>query len=211
MSVMEVDFDAGLLMPISVETLRASKAIPFDLYLPGNQSERPGALSATQPPHGRCRFRAVDATGCEDALHRALRFERVSRVPSRHDPAKNDDISARCTATRSSARPRCAVLARSVEQGRRRVGREGHGRAERGQWSGTLATCRSPNDVLRVMSHDYSVFAPRHERGHELPPVGQGVRHCGEAGIACESAREACCTTSACKMRRGTSWTSRAS
>ncbi len=36
MSVAEIEFDEGQLMPISLETLSASDVLPFDLYLPGD-------------------------------------------------------------------------------------------------------------------------------------------------------------------------------
>ena len=35
MSVAEIEFEEGELMPIGVETLCAATALPFDLYLPG--------------------------------------------------------------------------------------------------------------------------------------------------------------------------------
>ncbi len=40
MSVAEIEFDEGQLMPISLETLSASDVLPFDLYLPGARRGR---------------------------------------------------------------------------------------------------------------------------------------------------------------------------
>ena len=53
MSVAEIEFDEGHLMPISVETLARPTILPFDLYLPGEGRRRLVLYRQAEAPNCR--------------------------------------------------------------------------------------------------------------------------------------------------------------
>ncbi|MGO9113855.1 MAG: HD-GYP domain-containing protein [Thermoguttaceae bacterium] len=156
MSIAEIDFDEGVLMPIGVETLCASNVLPFDLYLPG---ERRGRLVLY-----RQRKHPIVESDLQRLTQRGVRTLYIAQGDSanyreylRERILTNDDIPPvqRYQVLREATR---AVLTAALTRG----DPDSTVKLTRELSEGMVRTvCDSQivlNDLLRVMSHDYSVF-----------------------------------------------------
>jgi HD-GYP domain-containing protein (c-di-GMP phosphodiesterase class II) len=156
MSVAELDFDEGMLMPISVETLRASKVLPFDLYLPGERRSRLVLYRQRKHPIAESDFARLTQRGVR-TLYISQGDSTLYREYLRDAILKNDDIPPlqRYQVLREATR---AVLTEALSKG----DQESAVRVTSELSENMVKTiCDSQivlNDLLRVMSHDYSVF-----------------------------------------------------
>ena len=110
MSVAEIDFDEGVLMPIGVETLCAANVLPFDLYLPGEGRSRLVLYRERKHPIAESDLSGWSQRGVR-TLYIAQGDSANYREYLRDTILKNDDIPP-CSDTRSSARPRGPCLPR---------------------------------------------------------------------------------------------------
>ena len=156
MSVAETDFDTGLLMPIGVETLRASDVLPFNLYLPGG---RPGHMVLY-----RQRKHPIGETDVSRLIERGVRTLYISQDDStnyreylRDTLLKNDDIPPlqRYQVLREATR---SVLTEALTKGDQESAVKVTSELSEGLVQTVCDSRTVLNDMLRVMSHDYSVF-----------------------------------------------------
>jgi HD-GYP domain-containing protein (c-di-GMP phosphodiesterase class II) len=155
-SVADIDFDDGTLMAIGVETLRASDILPFDLYLPSESSNRLVLYRERKHP--------VDESDLKRLRQRGVRTLYIAQGDSssyreylRDTLLSNDDIPPvqRYQVLREATR---SVLTEALTKG----DSESAMKVTTDLSEGLVQTvCESEfvlHDLLRVMSHDYSVF-----------------------------------------------------
>ena len=156
MNVAEIDYDESTLMPIGVETLRGADELPFDLYLPG-EGRRHLVLY-------RNRKHAIADSDLERLIQRGVRTLYISQGDSttyreylRDSLLKNDDISPlrRYQVLREATR---AVLTEALTKGDHDSAVKMTGELSQGMVQTVCDSQTALNDLLRVMSHDYSVF-----------------------------------------------------
>ena len=92
MDVADVVFDEGKLMPISVETLRAATALPFDLYLLGQSNSRPVLYGQRNHPIDQADFQRLVGRGVR-TLYIVQTDSAVYREYLRDTILANNDIS----------------------------------------------------------------------------------------------------------------------
>ncbi len=155
-SVADIEIDEGRLMPIGVETLRATGVLPFDLYLHGEGPARPKLYREKTLP-----------VGDEDLKKLLQRGVRTLYIPQTESSAYREYL--RTTLLTNADIPpveRYQVLreaTRSVLTDA--LAKSDHDTAVKATSelsAGLVQTvCDSQlvlNDLLRVMSHDYSIF-----------------------------------------------------
>jgi HD-GYP domain-containing protein (c-di-GMP phosphodiesterase class II) len=156
MSVAEIEFDDGLLMPIGVETLRASQVLPFDLYLPGERRSR--LVLYRQRKHPICE------ADVQRLIDRGVRTLYIAQGDStgyreylRDNILKNKDIPPvqRYRVLREATR---AVLTEALTNGNRESAVKVTGELSDGMVQTVCDSQVVLDDLLRVMSHDYTVF-----------------------------------------------------
>ena len=156
MSAAEINIDECALIPIGVETLRATGVLPFDLYLQGEGPSRPVLYREKKLP--------VGDDDLEKLLQRGVRTLYIPQVESsvyreylRATLLSNNDIPPveRYQVLREATR---SVLTDALAKG----DHESAVKVTSDLSEGLVQTvCDSQivlNDLLRVMSHDYSIF-----------------------------------------------------
>jgi HD-GYP domain-containing protein (c-di-GMP phosphodiesterase class II) len=156
MSVGEVDFDEGVLMPIAVVTLRAASILPFDLYLPSESQnrlvlyrERKLPIEESDLLHLKQRgVRTLFIAQGESSSYRA--YVRDTLLNNENLPAI-ERYQVICEAAR-------CVLTEAFAQG----DTDAAVQITRDLSEGLVQTvCESEfvlHELLGIMSHDYSVF-----------------------------------------------------
>ena len=155
-SVAEIDIDEAALIPIGVETLLASGVLPFDLYLHGDGASPPILYREKSLP--------VHDDDLKKLLQRGVRTLYIPQVESsvyreylRSTLLSNADIPPlqRYQVLREATR---SVLSEALHRG----DHDAAVRVASDLAEGLVQTvCDSQtvlNDLLRVMSHDYSIF-----------------------------------------------------
>jgi HD-GYP domain-containing protein (c-di-GMP phosphodiesterase class II) len=156
MGAAEIDFDEGVLMPIGIETLRASNILPFDLYLPSERRSRLVLYRQRKHPIAEADIQRLTQRGVR-TLYIAQGDSSTYREYLRDTILKNDDLPAvqRYQVLREATR---TVLTEALTRG----DKESAVRVTSDLSEGMVRTvCDSQvalDDLLRVMSHDYSVF-----------------------------------------------------
>ncbi len=156
MSAAEINIDECALIPIGVETLRATGVLPFDLYLQGEGPSRPVLYREKKLPVGDDDLKKL--------LQRGVRTLYIPQVESsvyreylRATLLSNNDIPPveRYQVLREATR---SVLTDALAKG----DHESAVKVTSDLSEGLVQTvCDSQivlNDLLRVMSHDYSIF-----------------------------------------------------
>ena len=156
MSAAEINIDECALIPIGVETLRATGVLPFDLYLQGEGPSRPVLYREKKLP--------VGDDDLEKLLQRGVRTLYIPQVESsfyreylRQTLLSNNDIPPveRYQVLREATR---SVLTDALAKGDHESAVKVTSDLSEGL---VQAVCDSQivlNDLLRVMSHDYSIF-----------------------------------------------------
>ena len=155
-SIAEVDLEEGTLMPIGIETLCSAGMLPFDLYLNAQGPSRPVLYRQKDHP--------VDDDDLKKLLQRGVHTLYIPQGESasyreylRETLLANDEIPPvqRYQVLREATR---SVLTEALTKG-------DPTRPSSSRPISATASCRPfairttvLNDLLRVMSHDYSVF-----------------------------------------------------
>jgi HD-GYP domain-containing protein (c-di-GMP phosphodiesterase class II) len=156
MSVAEINFDQGELMAIGLETLRASNVLPFDLYLPGDKRNRLVLYRERKHPFAEADLNRLRQRGVR-TLYISQGDSSTYREYLRDTLLKNDDIPPieRYQVLREATR---SVLTEALTKG----DAEAAVKVTNDISEGLVTTvCESEfvlQDLMRVMSHDYSVF-----------------------------------------------------
>jgi HD-GYP domain-containing protein (c-di-GMP phosphodiesterase class II) len=157
MSVAEIEFEQGELMPIGVETLCAATALPFDLYLPGEGRSRLVLYRQRQHP--------MDESDLQRLLQRGVRTLYILQGDSttyreylRETILNNRDIAPlqRYHVLREATR---AVLTEALSKGDPQSAVTVTAELSEGMVQTVCDSQIALGDLLRMMSHDYSVFA----------------------------------------------------
>ena len=156
MSVTEIEFDEGALMPIGVETLRADNTLPFDLYVAGQSRRYLVLYRHRKHPVTRTDIQHLLERGVRDAVHRSNRLPQLPGVPSRHAHQERRHRAARrYRVLREATR---ALLAEALTQGDQESAVKVTSELSEGMVQTVCDSQTALEDVLRVMSHDYGAF-----------------------------------------------------
>ncbi len=156
MSVAEIDFEEGKLMPIGVETLCGANVLPFDLYLPGEGRSHLVLYRERKHP--------VDESDLQRLLQRDVRTLYILQADSasyleylRESILSNRDIPPlqRYQVLREATR---AVLTEALSKGDPESAVTVTSELSEGMVQTVCDSQIALCDLLRVMSHDYSVF-----------------------------------------------------
>jgi HD-GYP domain-containing protein (c-di-GMP phosphodiesterase class II) len=156
MSVAELEIEEGALMPIGVETLCASNILPFDLYLQGEGRSRLVLYRQRRHP--------IDNSDLQRLLQRGVRTLYIAQGDSagyreylRDTLLKNDAIPPvqRYQVLREATR---AVLTEALSRGDQESAVKVTGELSAGIVQTVCDSQTVLNELLRVMSHDYSIF-----------------------------------------------------
>jgi len=156
MSVAEIELDASTLMPIGVETLRAAGEVPFDLYLCSGRPSRPVLYRQREHP--------VHDDDLEALLQRGVHTLYIPQGESsayreylRETLLANEEISPiqRYHILREAMR---SVLTEALHQGDQESAVQMTGELSEGLVQTVCDSRMVLDDLLRVMSHDYSLF-----------------------------------------------------
>jgi HD-GYP domain-containing protein (c-di-GMP phosphodiesterase class II) len=156
MGVAELEMDEVNLMPIGIETLRAAGIVPFDLYLPGETGRRPVLYRQRELPVYESDLTRLQERGVR-TLYIPQRNATSYREYLRHTLLTNENIPPleRYHVLREATR---SVLTEALSRG----DTDSAVKATNELSEGLVRTvCESQlvlNDLLRVMSHDYSIF-----------------------------------------------------
>ncbi len=156
MNVAEINFDEDMLMPVGIETLRGASELPFDLYLPGEGRSRLVLY--------RNRRHAIADSDLERLMQRGVRTLYIAQGDSttyreylRDTFLKNDGIAPllRYQVLREATR---AVLTEALTKGDHESAVKITGDLSKDMVHAVCDSQTALTDLLRVMSHDYSVF-----------------------------------------------------
>ena len=156
MSVAEIDLDESALMPIGVETLQASGVVPFDLYLPGEPGQRFVLYRQKDLPVHRSDLERLVQRGVH-TLYIPQGNSSVYREFLRETLLANEDIPPvrRFQVLREAAR---SVLTEALSKGDQAAAVSVSGDLSEGLVQTVCDSQTMLRDLMRVMSHDYSVF-----------------------------------------------------
>lgn len=155
-SVAEIDVEEGALIPIGVETLLASGVLPFDLYLHGEGASRPVLYREKSLP--------VSDGDLKKLLQRGVRTLYIPQLESsvyreylRSTVLTNADIPPlqRYQVLREATR---SVLTEALHKGDHDAAVQFTSDLSEGLVHTVCDSQMVLNDLLRVMSHDYSIF-----------------------------------------------------
>jgi HD-GYP domain-containing protein (c-di-GMP phosphodiesterase class II) len=155
-SVADIEVEDGALMAIGVETLRTSGVVPFDLYLHGETSLRPILYRHKDLPVGDDDLKRLLERGVRTLY--ILQGESASyREYLRQTLLANAEIPPvqRYQVLREATR---SVLTEALHKGDHEMAVRVTGDLSDGLVQTVCNSQTVLNDLLRVMSHDYSVF-----------------------------------------------------
>ncbi len=143
-------------MPIGLETLTASNILPFDLYLPGERRGRLVLYRQRKHPIGEADLRRLSERGVR-TLYIAQGDSSTYREYLRETILTNDEIPPvqRYQVLREATR---AVLTEALTKGDQEPSVKVTAEISKGLVQIMCDSRIVLNDLLRVMSHDYSVF-----------------------------------------------------
>ncbi len=156
MSVAEIDFDVGDLMPIGVETLCAATNVAFDLYLHNEGRNRLVLYRQRQHP--------LEKSDLQRLLQRGVRTLYIAQGDSatyreyiRETILNNHDIPPvqRYEVLRDAMR---AVLTEALSKGDQESAVKVTSELSQGMVQTVCDSQIVLGDLLRLMSHDYSIF-----------------------------------------------------
>ena len=153
----DIVVDEGMLMPISVETLRTSTALPFDLYVLGQAKCRPVLYGQRNHPLDQSDFQRLVGRGVR-TLYIGQTDSAAYREYLRDTILANNDLSPvqRYQVLREATR---AVLAEAFSKGDHDSAVTFTTDLSEGMVAAVCDSQVALNDILRVMSHDYGVFS----------------------------------------------------
>jgi HD-GYP domain-containing protein (c-di-GMP phosphodiesterase class II) len=156
MNALETDFEDCELMAISVETLRASSVLSFDLYLPPQERRRPVLYRQREHPVAEADLQRLIERGVR-TLYIATGDSTAYREYLRETLLKNDDIPPieRYQVLREATR---AVLTEALAKGDQEAAVKITGELSEGMVQTVCDSQVALGDMLRVMSYDYSLF-----------------------------------------------------